>query len=71
MRFLVMDPSVHVRKRVICASNAWKCMDNKFCIRQSSLCDGKPDCEDKSDEKYCDSEGKVELPIERVVEVSK
>lgn len=50
-------------------------MDNKFCVKNSSLCNGIPDCEDRSDEKYCDSKGKIKLPIERderpPVEVSK
>lgn len=40
-------------------------MDNKLCIKNSSLCDGIPDCEDRSDEIFCDSEGNVKLPIER------
>lgn len=40
-------------------------MDNKSCIKNSSLCNGISDCEDHSDEIYCNSEGKVKPPIER------
>lgn len=32
----------------------------------NSLCNGIKDCEDNSDEKFCDSEGRVRLPYERV-----
>lgn len=53
---------------ISCISGAWKCMDNRLCIKNSSLCNGIPDCEDYSDEKYCNETGHVVPPIEQIVE---
>lgn len=66
--FWWLDLTVHAFKPLTCIANTWKCADNRRCIKLSSVCNGKPDCEDFSDEKYCDSAGKVKLPIEKIAE---
>ena len=36
-----------------CVNELIKCKDGKRCIKQSSLCDGKMQCMDNSDEENC------------------
>ena len=31
----------------------FQCEKSEYCIPRSWLCDGTPDCPDKTDEKYC------------------
>lgn len=44
------------KRKLVCVSTAWKCHDRRECVPKESLCDGKYDCDDKSDEK-CDADG--------------
>lgn len=42
--------------RTIDCRNMFTC-DNKKCINQTKVCDGKNDCNDRSDENLCTIEG--------------
>ena len=39
---------------VTCKEYQFGCRNRNQCIEYSGMCDGVPDCEDGSDEKYCD-----------------
>lgn len=46
---------MYVGKRtLVCNGDAWKCNDTLKCIPYTKLCDGTPDCQDRSDE-ICDT----------------
>lgn len=47
-RFLILR--LHI---VVFCPNKLPCQDSKFCIPVTEKCDGKPDCEDSSDEEGC------------------
>lgn len=36
-----------------CEDGSFACRDKSRCVKRSSVCDGKNDCLDGSDEKYC------------------
>ena len=39
---------------VACAGDEWLCESKEHCVHKSLICDGKPHCNDESDEWYCD-----------------
>ena len=41
-----------------CSSNQWRCDDGE-CITMSNRCDGRVDCNDRSDEDNCKTENKI------------
>lgn len=42
------------KEQLKCIPNYWRCLDNGRCIAESSRCNGIYDCQDHSDEQYCD-----------------
>ncbi|XP_057293261.1 low-density lipoprotein receptor-like [Hydractinia symbiolongicarpus] len=41
------------KKPVKCTTEQYTCKSTQMCISRSSLCDGKPDCPEHEDEKFC------------------
>ncbi|GBP23516.1 Sortilin-related receptor [Eumeta japonica] len=39
----------------VCASDETPCADGRGCVRDTAICDGTPDCFDRSDETHCPS----------------
>lgn len=41
------------KEQLVCVPHHWRCLNNLKCIKESERCNGKYDCEDHSDENYC------------------
>lgn len=50
------------KEQLVCIPNHWRCLDNLKCIAESSRCNGIYDCQDHSDEKYCEEPGFTRPP---------
>ena len=46
-----------------CPENGFRCDKSKLCIDSFSVCDGKDDCGDNSDEMFCKTQPNLQVRI--------
>jgi len=46
--------------QMICLNDEFKCRDELLCVKYNTVCDGVPDCRDRSDEEACARDQKCE-----------
>jgi len=46
--------------QMICLNDEFKCRDERLCVKANTVCDGVPDCHDRSDEEACARDEKCE-----------
>jgi len=49
--------------KLLCLNDEFKCRDEQLCVKASTLCDGTPDCHDRSDEEACARDQKCAEPL--------
>lgn len=49
----------HAGKSMNCLPDTWMCQNKHRCIQYSRYCDGRQDCEDNSDERFCTAPSKI------------
>jgi len=52
-----------VNYKLVCLNDEFKCRDERLCVKAGTVCDGTPDCYDRSDEEACAYEQTCAEPL--------